>query len=41
MFSVRESRVRQDFELGIVFSEETKSWACFWLGNVISKEIKS
>ena len=29
MFSVKKSRVRQDFELGMVFSKEAKSWACF------------
>ena len=29
MFSARKSSVRQDFELGNVFSTETKSWACF------------
>ena len=28
MFSVRNSTVRQDFELGRVFSKGTKSWAC-------------
>ena len=31
MFRVRKSRVRQDFELGSVFSKEAKSWACFWV----------
>ena len=44
MFSVKKSRVRQDFELGMVFSKEAKSWAAwhvFGLGNVVSKEIKS
>ena len=42
MFSVRRSRVRQDSELGRVFSKETKketkSWACVGLGNVFSEE---
>ena len=31
MFSVRKARVKQDFELGSVFSKEAKSWACFWV----------